>query len=401
MSNFVDDDRFDGMYLNVASTAKGIEPLLDTVFSFSKRDDIISNSRIDRTEQTHFVENAKFNNNNIGLTKTCFFFLPSPSIAHIVRRKTDFFSGPPGSDNGTAAAIQKVNQVLEKHAKLYQQEQDKKKKKKSPQKSATPTQKATSQQKGDDDDVIEMSNDGEFDVSGSSRTSAVAAAAAATTIRQQSPAQATSVPTEASKPPETTASSSQEPPSNDPSTTTNNKEPPPLGNGGTVPGKYVWTQTLSELNVTIPVPDNTRGKDLNVTIAKSHLKVALRSSQKKKEGEYIVNAPLTKPIICDDSFWTVEDGNRLVLSLQKVNQMEWWDSVCQGDPTIDVKKIQPENSSLGDLDGETQKTVAKMMFDQRQKAMGLPTSEEQTKLDAIEQFKKQHPELDFSNAKIT
>ena len=37
--------------------------------------------------------------------------------------------------------------------------------------------------------------------------------------------------------------------------------------------------------------------------------------------------------------------------------MEWWDSVCVGDPKIDVKTIQPESSSVSDLDGETRKTV--------------------------------------------
>lgn len=302
------------------------------------------------------------------------FFSPNffsfPKLVSSVRRKTDFFAGPPGNDNGSAAAIQKVNQVLGKHAKLYQQEQAAKNKK--TKKSALPVPEKM------DEDVIEMSNDGDFDVSSSSQFPAETKPAAAVSTPTSSPS--------AAEAPETSKDEKETP-----------SVPPPIGNGGTVPGKYVWTQTLSELNVTIPVPDNTRGRDLNVTIARTHLKVGLRS----KKNDFIVNAPLVKPIICDDSFWTVEDGNRLVLNLQKLNQMEWWDGLCQGDQTIDVKKIQPENSSLGDLDGETQKTVSKMMFDQRQKAMGLPTSEEQTKLDAIERFKTQHPELDFSNAKIS
>jgi hypothetical protein len=69
---------------------------------------------------------------------------------------------------------------------------------------------------------------------------------------------------------------------------------------------------------------------------------------------------LHSTIKLDDSTWLIE-SEELMIHLQKLNKQEWWKNVLKHHPAIDTTKIQPENSRLDELDGETRQMVEKMM----------------------------------------
>ncbi|CAI9762479.1 unnamed protein product [Fraxinus pennsylvanica] len=162
---------------------------------------------------------------------------------------------------------------------------------------------------------------------------------------------------------------------------------PNKGNGLDM-DKDSWGQSLQEVNVVVPVPPGTKSKALVCEFKKNHLKVGIKGHPPVIDGE------LFQSIKVDDSFWTLEDQKSVSILLTKQTQMDWWKYLVKGEPEIDTQKIEPETIRLSNLDTETRSTVEKMMFDQRQKSLGLPTSDEMQKQEILKKFMAEHPEMD-------
>jgi len=166
-----------------------------------------------------------------------------------------------------------------------------------------------------------------------------------------------------------------------------------------VTDKYAWTQSLHELDIRIPVAEKLKGKDFKVDIDKRKLCVAIKGKPP------LVNGELHDAVLPEESSWSLdkEPGKSdkvLIVTMKKENGMSWWRRAMVGDPEIDTSKIEPESSNLQDLDPETKQTVEKMMVEQRQKMMGIPTQKEIEQQQMMAKLKEQFPDMDFSQTKF-
>lgn len=160
---------------------------------------------------------------------------------------------------------------------------------------------------------------------------------------------------------------------------------------------YTWVQNqVEQFEMFIPVDDEVKGNQIYLDYGSKHLKVVVK-------GETLVNGELNSPINADSFFWTLDEikGKKVItITFEKLHRMNWWDHVIKGDDILSLQKVNPDPSKLSDLDDEMRPEVEKMMLENQAKMMGKPFHKDPKTNNMLQDFMKNHPEMDFSKTQF-
>ncbi len=104
---------------------------------------------------------------------------------------------------------------------------------------------------------------------------------------------------------------------------------PNKGNGSQTE-TYIWTQTLHEITIKIPLEKGLTKNQLLIELKSDHIKVA------KKDGTKVyIDGLWSDKIAIDDLNWVISDesGHKIleIYVLKWKTSMSWWDSLIKGE----------------------------------------------------------------------
>lgn len=140
-------------------------------------------------------------------------------------------------------------------------------------------------------------------------------------------------------------------------------------NGGCY-GTYCWSQSATEIELHVLLPEHiSTSKQLLIKIDAEHILISERSNP----DSIILSGKLPHKCKNNDAVWSVSN-RKLQITLDKSKEV-WWELFLEDEPRLDLGKIDCSRS-LEELPEESQAIIEKLQWDQRQKALGLPTSDD-------------------------
>ncbi|KAJ8679024.1 hypothetical protein QAD02_014811 [Eretmocerus hayati] len=149
---------------------------------------------------------------------------------------------------------------------------------------------------------------------------------------------------------------------------------------------YRWSQSINELDVQVHVPEDVRSsKQVRVGLEADKLEVSILQPLQAHETQNtayasssqwntIVKGDFAFKVKSSESYWCLEPGKHINIHLEKGGE-RWWDCLLTGEPKIELSKIDCSRnlSEMGEIE---QMKVEELMWNQRRKLLGQPTSEE-------------------------
>ncbi|KAL0278573.1 UNVERIFIED_CONTAM: hypothetical protein PYX00_000357 [Menopon gallinae] len=133
-------------------------------------------------------------------------------------------------------------------------------------------------------------------------------------------------------------------------------------------GTYKWCQTISDLDIVVPVPPEIKAAaDIGVETTCEKLKVKVRNVNDDTWSSIIDGSfPFkTRP---SEMMWNLEKGKHINIHIEKV-QERWWDSLVEEEPKINLEEFELSRP-VTDLTDEEEMTLQKIWSKQLEKKNG-------------------------------
>ncbi|XP_054284378.1 nudC domain-containing protein 3-like [Macrosteles quadrilineatus] len=145
-------------------------------------------------------------------------------------------------------------------------------------------------------------------------------------------------------------------------------------------GSYRWSQTLTEVDIKVPVPNwLTSSKGVTVEVGSTRVTVSCRDHEGRMNT--LVEGELNYKHLREESIWTLTPGKHVTIHLEKANE-QWWDSIFKTEDKLDTTKFDTTRH-INELREDDKMQVEKILVREENKRLGILPPEHQEKIDIL------------------